>query len=149
MTTVAYKNGVMAADHGVAIGDTIIISNTPKITMRSDGAMCGVSGSLSFGCAFMEWFHGFEKGERPLGRHDNGHHALDRAIIVRTDDSIESYESGDLDIAILTPEYYAMGSGRDIAIGALAWGADPEGAVMMAVKHDAYTRLPITVLRRP
>lgn len=39
--------------------------------------------------------------------------------------------------------YYAIGSGRQYAMGALAVGADPENAVTIACMFDPFSKLPI------
>ncbi len=146
MTTIAVKDGHLAGDHCISIGDTLVISNSPKVVRRHDGDMCGVAGSLSYGCAFIEWFLGGEKGDRPGGSSEE--RQPDRAIIVREDGSIEHYDNGDKHVAVITTPYYAIGSGRDIALGAMGGGLSAEEAVRIATVHDAYTRLPITVVKR-
>lgn len=42
--------------------------------------------------------------------------------------------------------YHVTGSGHDIAVGALAMGATPKQAVLIACKHDDNTKLPITTM---
>ncbi len=144
MTTLAYRDGALAADHSVSVGDTIFISNAPKVVRREGGDLAGASGSLVYNNEFLQWFSSGEKGQRPTGLKND--HSLDRGIIIRAKDrSIEIYEESSLAARIETA-YYACGSGIDIALGALHHGATAEEAVQAAVAHNAYTRLPITVV---
>ena len=44
MTTIAYRNGVMAADSFV-IGDGVVYGNSRKITKNKNGDICGAGAS--------------------------------------------------------------------------------------------------------
>lgn len=142
MTCIAYRNGVLAADGAMVTGGCII-GTTVKISRNKKGDLCGAAGEATFNGDFLRWFKNGEKGKFPVGidTHDN----CDRAVIFRAAGTIEVYEGkGHFPI---TAEYYAMGSGRPEALGAMHAGATALEAVQAAVTHDLHCGLPITVLR--
>ena len=140
MTTIAYRSGIIAADTQSIGGNAITATNLTKIVRRSkDGALCGASGYLAFVQAFHRWFLGNERGRVP------GFHDGDRAFIVRKGKPIEMFESvGSFDYE---PEYIAIGSGMEFALGAMHAGASAADAVAAAIAHDPGTGGKVIVLR--
>lgn len=144
MTTIAYRDGVLAADSAMCRGGTHMCG-IAKIVRREDGAMAAVVGVASLAGPFFRWFLDGEKGDRPTVPDDGD--ICSTGFIVRPGGVIEMYEhEGWYDIQ---PEpYFAVGSGRDVALGAMVAGADAEVAVRAAIAHDQGTGGDITVLRR-
>lgn len=68
------------------------------------------------------------------------------AAIIFPDGRIRSFEGGGF-VDREPSAFWAEGSGRDIAIGAMAMGATAGRAVQVASTFDAYTGGTITVLR--
>ena len=69
MTTVAYRNGIIAADTGLTWG-TVRDSHIEKIAKRKDGAVAGAAGEAWWIHAFMAWFaNGGEAPHIPEGGH--------------------------------------------------------------------------------
>lgn len=146
MTTLALKDGVFAADTAMSRGGTTLL-NVTKITQRDDGCMAGVCGSGSYIGPFMAWFLGGEEGECPRAKDDNDS-GCSTGIIVRLDGTVEVHETGGWYLVEPAP-YFALGSGRDAALGAMFAGADAETAVRAAITHDHGTGGEVTVLRLP
>lgn len=143
MTTIAYRNGILAADARACAGDNII-GNVVKIARNKVGDLAGAAGLASYNFAFLEWFRNAEQGEPPKASKDDGNY--DRGTIFRVDGRIEVYEPTGKHCLGMTP-YYALGSGRPEALGAMFVGADAEMAVKAAAAHDINTGGPITILR--
>lgn len=141
MTTIAYRARVLAADtrtgNSGSIGGKII-----KIRRRDDGDMAGAAGGAAYNFAFLNWFMAGEEGPPPTAKETEN--SLDRGVIFRKDNIIDIYESGGH--FQLEAPYYALGSGRPEALGAMHAGASAVGAVAAAAAHDPWTGDEITVL---
>lgn len=139
MTTIAYRDGVLAAD-------TLINSNgdrigyTPKIG-RAGGLLFGASGSTAWCWAFRSWVRGGAKGAHPqVPEHTGGF------IVMPNDDLIVFHNEG-LERRTGLP-FHADGSGADYALGAMQMGATAKEAVLAAVVWDGKSGGEITGLRR-
>ena len=82
-------------------------------------------------------------GEPPEAKEENNN--CNVGLVFHPDGRLTIYEPGGWCDA--TPPYYAIGTGKDAALGAMFAGASAEEAVRAAVAHDFYTCEPITVLR--
>lgn len=137
MTTVAYRNGKIAADTGVTFGGSRT-TGVRKIAQNDQGDLCGVGGTAGFGEAFLRWFGGGEDGQHPVPQEksDGGH---DKAIVIRAADpnTIEVYEpAGNFP---LRNTCFAFGSGAPEANGAMFMGADAVTAIAAAKAFDNNT----------
>jgi len=143
MTTIAYRNGVLAADTAMCMGGNMI-GSTVKIARRFSGDMAGASGDASYNRAFLDWFENGEDGPPPEAKEDS--QCIDRGVIFRAKSTkIEVYEPRGR--FTITAEYYAFGSGKAEALGAMFAGADAYDAIRAAVALDPHTGGEITVLR--
>ncbi len=136
MTTIAYRNGTIAADSGMCVGD-MRLGQIRKIGYHATGGVCGGAGFAGYVAAFIKWFEGGERGKPPVATTDN--EQLSRAIIIRPGklDVIETYEpEGPFEISV---DYYALGSGREVALGAFFVGAEARDAVRAAIEHEKHT----------
>jgi len=131
MTTVAYKDGVMAADRAISGGGHI--GTTRKVTRRkSDGSLIGFCGTVSVCQRWVEWFLAGERGTAPtLGTDED---SASQIMVVRPDGTVENHDR--YGKAMFEAPYYAMGSGADYALGAMAFGASARQAVASSIKHD-------------
>lgn len=143
MTTIAYRDGVLAADTIMCMGGTLI-GSTVKIARRMDGAMAGSAGGATYNAAFSLWFLDGEIGPPPKAEQDD--HSFDRGVIFRADGTLEVFEPRGRFSA--TAPYFAFGSGKELALGAMFAGADAVTAVRAAIAHDPHTGGDITVLKR-
>lgn len=134
MTTIAYRNGIIAADTGLTRG-SLRNSFVSKIAKNKDGALAGACGSAWWIAAFLKWF--MDGGEM-LHNPDEG---CDTAIIIdrrRRMTLYESEKSKTWSYEVRGP-YHALGSGCMVAFGALHSGAHPVDAVKAAIAHDEST----------
>jgi 20S proteasome alpha/beta subunit len=132
MTTIAYKDGKLAADT-MMIKGTTILGHVTKIVRREDGALCGGSGNLGWVQAFHRWFLAADEDVEPppLSEYDTG-------IIVRKGNpEIEIFENGSS--FHFEPAYTAIGSGSEFALAVMSVGADAETAVRTAMMFDPGT----------
>lgn len=132
MTTIAFRDGVLAADTLVSWSGGRA-GSLRKIVQGPEGALAGACGTASFTWAFLRWFEEGESGAPPDRNKDDG----DEGMIVRPNGVCEVYDCcGRHD---LIGPYVATGSGWKFALGAMFVGADAEGAVRAAMQHDVAT----------
>lgn len=132
MTTIAYRDGVMAGD-SLITSDNVRCGYMRKIARRDDGALCGVCGSASLLRAILAWFLSGEPADGRPQITDN-----DACfIIVRTNGRVESHDQRGFSDD--TAPFFALGSGRELAMGAMAAGATAIEAVRAAAKLDIRT----------
>lgn len=126
MTTIAYKDGELAADSRITAGDTIITDGRKKVHRLRDGSIVAWAGSL-------------QDAMRLLTSMRKGHVApkLDEieALHVHTDGSVWEYE-GHVWVKQQVNEHCAVGSGTPYALAAMDAGASAREAVKIAVKRD-------------
>lgn len=142
MTTVAWRDGVLAAD-------TLITENdrrcgfTRKIG-RIGSVMWAATGCLIHQVAFNDWMRGGMSGPVPPMKTPEG---ASSTVILIAGDRLLTFDEHGADHMPL-PDRYAVGSGAALALGAMAAGATAEQAVAAAIEHDIYSGGPITVVRR-
>jgi len=144
LTTIAYKDGVVAADSQRSSG-YIRVGETVKIVQNAAGDIAGGCGSDAFCAAFQEWFLGGEQTEMAKPETEEG--SSGRGIIFRANGWIEELDGDGWSKIIAT--LYAVGSGRELAMGAMAFGATPEEAIAVAAEYDVYTGGRVVSLRHP
>lgn len=140
MTTVAYKNGVIA-------GDTQITGNGTRMGFatkigRRNGILYGASGSLSIAQDFLAWVAGGMVGEPPsmsgpFDGYGNGMVAWGPHVVTFNRCGID----------VIRAPYFAIGSGWELALGAMAAGKSAEQAIKIAMLHDTHTGGKVMSLR--
>lgn len=140
MTTIAYKNGELAADSLVTSGNQRV--GFARKIGKAGRVLYGASGNSTWMHAFNDWVRHGCKGGPPK---EEGEDVGEGLIIV--DDSIVSvWPDGTLS-AVKAP-FYALGSGRQFARGAMACGASASEAVSAAIKNDCGSGGAVVVYRR-
>ncbi|MFA5567960.1 MAG: hypothetical protein WC972_04855 [Trueperaceae bacterium] len=145
MTTIAYRDGVLAADTQVNNGSARV-GTVQKVHRRADGHMAAGTGDFSYTQRFIAWFLGGEAGEPPLPKRGDDGNDEGQGFIFRPDGRIVCFEGTGPNE--LTAPYWAQGSGRNFALGAMAHGASAEEAVQAAMRHDVWTGGEITVIHQ-
>jgi len=142
MSTIAYRNGMMAADTGMTSAYGARGLFTEKIRRRIDGALAGAVGGAAFCAKFLDWFMAGSEGDPPKGeRIPNG--GADMGLVVQADGALRLFEpEGSFPVRA---DYLAIGSGSAEARGAMYAGADAQGAVAAAIHHDDGTYGGVTV----
>lgn len=154
MTTIAFKNGVIAADSRVTVEseaggarnfDTRKLFRA-KVDIRGTfkDVILATAGESAPGSLFVEqWSTGKSLTEiRDLFTYSEA----DFTILVVTDEGLFEVDKW----CILEPVYepfYAIGSGSKLAMGAMEAGASAQRAVEIACKRDPYTALPVVTMR--
>ena len=147
MTTLAYKDGVLASD-SMAMNGWNILGAKAKIDRiaKKDGSgyiLFGASARSSSICrAFVDWGRTGFAGPPPNLRIDDDNNACgfifpggDRVIMFTHDGPNE-----------FNAEVFAFGSGGEYAQGAMAAGATPQEALIIASRFDIGTNLPLRVV---
>lgn len=139
MTTIAYRDGVLAADSQVTSINNAPAGSVKKIGALRSGAWWAFSGPLQYAEAYVEWANGDQRAAPPV-REDGVF------ILFLPDGRVrEWWGDGWLE---MQAEQFAWGSGERIAAAAMMAGADPEKAVEIAAVLDPDTGGAVSVLRR-
>lgn len=141
MTTIAYRDGVLAADSLACWGDTRD-SYVTKIAKRGQ-VLATASGNVSGINGFLDWFRSGAEGEPPRPVIGDG---VWFGLLITPDDWMLLWTPGGWERS--RAEMTTMGSGGDFARGAMEAGASPEEAVRIALRVDTKSGGDISVLRR-
>jgi ATP-dependent HslUV protease subunit HslV len=128
MTTIAYRDGVIAADTRETENGLIYPVLSKKIVKLPDGSLFGASGDAEECETLLETAQ--RRRAPPELKECNGLH-------IKTDGSVWFFEQTRW-VKIDAP-YIAIGSGRVPAMVAMRLGADPAKAVNIAMEFDAHT----------
>ncbi len=146
MTTVAFDGCTMAADRMVNIGDTPVRAPRSKIrrgVFQGDEALFGMSGAVAFSELLVEWLERGAPADRPpdLDSADDGA----CSVIVATRRGVTLFCNTHLGVPI-GPTPWAVGSGANYALGAMAAGVKARRAVEIACTLDVNSGLGVDVL---
>lgn len=139
MTTLAYKNGFLAADR-LAAPDGGLCT---KIGRNPNGDIAGFCGGLALG---QRWLRAFvsDADEFPSLVSVNDAHGY--ALIIRKSTGAVEFMEPDGLVHFEAP-FYAYGSGSHYALAAMEAGASAKRAVEIAAKYDPTTGSDVEVLR--
>lgn len=148
MTCVATDGKTMAADSRTTQGDLITCERTPKLFRAPDGSVVGCAGARPACQLVHEWF----AAGGDLANVPTLHEIADdpgspfEALVLRPDGTVQRL---DWDWCFTTDDVpAAIGSGAQVAIGAMLKGANPEQAVRLAARRVATVGGPVHTLRR-
>lgn len=125
MTTLAYKDGVLAADTKITGGSMTFYG--PKMVRLPDGGMAACAGEAPAMTAFLEWVGKGQKGKRPAVSDID-------AIIIKADGSCWSVTNKWPPVRIT--DALAAGSGAQAALAGMYLGLTAKEAVELACKID-------------
>lgn len=132
MTTIAFKDGVLASDGKITTGGCITNLNSKKI-FRVDSAWIGVCGTVADWGLLIDYLNNANAPIPPNAEFDCIY-MPDRGKAV----ILEVCKGGMLrEISFQQP--FAIGSGGAYAIGAMAAGSSAVEAVKIACKYDVYS----------
>lgn len=138
MTTVAFRDGVIAADTLGIKG--VSARRICKKLWRMENAVIGFAGNYQDGVNFVEWWRkGHNMSELPkFIQYRGSDDAPDFTAIVLTKagafEWTEHFQS-----TPIPDEFYAVGSGQMAALAAMVMGASADEAVRIASQVDVYT----------
>jgi hypothetical protein len=142
MTTVALRDGVIAAERLITNRDIVVgLQKKLFVATGPGGSYVHASvGECGHDDAVGKWIgDGMNPTEIPdIGEH--GHAVVVWCGGLRTLTCGLMYEAGEA-------PFHAWGNGRVIALGAMAAGASAEEAVEIACRFDVYSRGPIDVIK--
>lgn len=143
MTTIVYRDGVMAADRRAYSGDKKGIGAKTKIHRLDDGTLWGVSSSnVGADALIRRWVEGGCGDASPDQLKPDSFELL----LVRPNGDV-FYANGNLDLTgPLKADFFAIGSGDHFAMGAMAMGASAAKAVQIASDLDLWSGEGMTVL---
>lgn len=133
MTTIAYRDGVMAGDRRATDGD-LAWAEMRKVFRRRDGCLIGGCGNTTILQRYVDWFLDGERGFKPgLGVKDEDAEFL----VVRQSGRVEFHDRNG--VHGLQGRFFAIGSGSSAALGAMYMGATARQAVKAASRFDVNT----------
>lgn len=130
MTTITYRDGVLAADSRSSGSGFIYSDSGQKFWKLPDGRLAAGSGELAEVETFVRWLSGGAKKERPK--------LPNSRVVVAEKSGIRHVFEGDGDFTDRS-KFSAWGSGAPAALGAMHMGADAIQAVEIASKIDPFT----------
>ena len=141
MTTIVFRDGIMATDSRAYSGDNSPIGFKKKLHVLPNRALVASSGHGGQTDAFAKWcIQAVNKGHFLPAR---AHHRIGvQALLVWTDGTVHYWDSRCFTGA-LEARFFAIGSGKEFALGALHAGATAEEAVRIASEYDSLTGGPI------
>lgn len=138
MTTIA-TNGIEMSGDGKAVNGIIVMSlDTQKVFKLKDGKVIGIAGSGAKAQYLVE--HYGTDTEIPASMFED----VDMVVIDGTD-QVLVYEGSHIAITLRAP--VAIGSGRELALGALLAGQSTRASVAIAAQRDIYTGGKIKTLK--
>ena len=130
MTTIA-TDGITMAGDGKAVNDHIVMSlETRKVFRLPDGKVIGIAGSAAK-AEYLVKHYGTDT-EIPESMFED----VDMVIIDGTD-QVVIHEGSYVAITLRAP--VAIGSGRQLALGAMLAGQSPRASVAIAAQKDIFT----------
>lgn len=139
MTTVAYRDGVMASDSACHVGSVCVHSIQKVWKIR--GHLIGCAGSLVDMHTFLKWFGAGAWEDKHPKMKD-----LD-VLVVTPEGKVLTYEDGAPHAIEVDDEYISIGAGSPIALGALHAGATAVEAVQAAITHCSKTNGKVQVIQ--
>jgi ATP-dependent HslUV protease subunit HslV len=135
MTTIAYRDGIMAADSGVWHGDGMNPWAT-KVAKGNDGVLYGLTGNAAEASNYIAWVKGGYTGDEPKARSLNdGDNSSFVVVIAKAGDPIRLRTAyGD---EMYDAPYISIGGGSQACYGAMYVGADAPTAIKAAIEHGA------------
>jgi ATP-dependent protease HslVU (ClpYQ) peptidase subunit len=132
MTTVAYKNGILAGDGKACRGDLVLSLSERKVQRLKDGSLVAVVGRPAPSPPFIDWLAAGQEGDAPTLGNECG------VIHLRKDGTLRVYEDGG-HIDEPPDKPHAWGSGWQIAATAMACGKSAREAVEIATRLDVWS----------
>ena len=130
MTVIAVRNGCMASDTQ-ATWDEALKTEKEKKIFSARGALIGVAGDTTSASVFVRWFRSGRPDKRPKIPNDK----FD-ALVLFPDGTMAIFDNRLIQIEV-TSEFFAIGSGREVALGAMEVGATAAQAAAAAVKWSS------------
>lgn len=139
VTTIVYRDGILASDSGVFDRGVLVARTPDKIWRNPDGSLAGFTGCFGDLAKFREWMQGGCEGDAPDMQDDC------EGLQIMPDGTVYWYGDKARKIRQDGP-FFPIGAGFRIAIGALHMGATAEQAVQICCDLDDSTAGPVYTL---
>lgn len=144
MTTIAYRNGIMAADSGSRAGDAKQ-NWARKLAKGTDGTLYGACGNAAQCETFLGWVDDGCVGDPPAAdKEPEGHSSflilvapIHGRLQLITAYGVEKYKA----------PYFALGYDSGVAYGAMFTGANAPDAIAAAIEHGVGSSGPLAMIR--
>lgn len=137
MSTVVYKNGIIAADTQVSVND-INVGTCTKI-YHTEKHVIGAVGALMMFLEFKKFLAGEPYNEKLFEKNiDEDKLSCIYLVIDKSSKEVSIY-TNHLIRQMIKADYYAIGSGSNFAYGAMAMGATAKEAVKIASQFCPFT----------
>lgn len=148
MTTIVFRAGMMCSDSRAYSGSKEPMGAKNKIHQLPNGDLVGISSTcVGLPEALRDWLKaGADIDNTPEHHQDAGFSILH--VEAKTG-AIYRYENGYYASGPLFADYYAIGSGAEFAMGAMAAGCDAIAAVTVAIMLDVWSGGSIQMLKLP
>ncbi len=141
MTTIAANREEMAADSQGTRESGLIVSRNDRKVRRLAGDIVSCAGNEDQCLEFEAWYEaGRDMAGKPDLEKDFG------ALVLTADGKLFKFYERGTPVEVFD-DFIALGSGDEIAMGAMAVGATPEEAVEAACRLNMYTGSPVVVER--
>ncbi|WP_426314533.1 hypothetical protein ACN9MF_28345 [Methylobacterium fujisawaense] len=134
MTTIAYRDGVMAADSGSWMGDACH-RWARKLARGPDGTLYGTAGHAAECEAFLAWVRAGCAGSAPRAREEDDGRGSSFVVLVAPPEGGVRIRTARGDEVYPEAAYFAVGAGKEVCFGALFMGATAEQALHAAMEH--------------
>ena len=138
MTTIAYRDGVLASDSRETAYKSRIDTDKAKKIFRVGSCIVGMAGSSAQGMQMLEALKKAVKARKKGEENVLPNIMLKScmALLVEGDGGLWFYEKG---VWMRVDGYYAIGSGSDYAIAAMDTGLSAKEAVRIAINRDCFS----------
>jgi len=143
MTTVVFRDGVVATDSRITLSDYVTPTEIQKLFRHPYDGVIAICGYPTAAMRLVEWLceGGIDAGHQPdIGETSRVIHFHQNCRRITVYEEKGSY-------VVDTPTFMAWGSGMSVALGALHAGADAQEAVVIASRVDPHTGGKIQVMK--
>lgn len=145
MTTIAYKDGVMAADSRAYAGGATPIGTKVKIRQMEDGTLIGIScNSPGLSEQLFAWFEADMDTE--LSEVPEVKDISLSILVVSPDGEVRMALDSIHPVGPIEADFFAIGTGDHFALGAMAAGATAKEAVTIGIELDIWSGAPVRTI---
>ena len=145
MTTIAFDGKTVAADTQVSVGYSLMPGKTHKYFPLGGGSYLLGAGLMSEIADWAEWIRGGREGKPPRLRDSSLWLLTSTGKRKKVSAILKSSGSSYVHLLDVNPPW-AIGSGGEVALGAMGAGATAAEAVKIASRFDAFTNSKVDIL---
>lgn len=135
MTTIAYKDGILAADSLTCVGDIAWNKNARKIIDLEKGNFLACTGYITTSHKVADYIK--KNGIANLGNLNT--YYKDNMFLLWYNKNIYTIDAEMFPHKLDRSKFYSLGSGREIAMGAMQVGKSAKEAIKAAIELDTFS----------